>query len=302
MAAPLANPRDLFSVLGVDRQAPFATLKKAYYRRAKECHPDLFQGDREKEEEFKQLVHAFDVLSDPGKRRRYEAHLAEQEARREEMAAPDGVAAPAAPVGPGGRRGPAAAPQDEGWDVGPIGDSIMDTPADDTLEELIVGVHIPRDITLQTFMRDLERTTNFMLFREGKNYFALGQYHLALAAFRMATERGPQNILYHYFLGEAAARLAKYGLADREYRQCLRLGAARFPPQHLARVRQSLYQLRQHHGGVLGRLSNLVLGAPSDSFVNEEEKMIAAHARDMDKLLRRRLRPDDSRPQLPPPK
>ena len=56
----MANYYDL---LEIDPQSSFETLKKAYYRKAKTCHPDLFGNSLEKNREFQLLVEAFNVLS-----------------------------------------------------------------------------------------------------------------------------------------------------------------------------------------------------------------------------------------------
>ena len=61
-----------YEQLGIAPDCDFAAIRKAYYRRAKECHPDLFGNAPEKAEEFKRLVMMFDTLSDPGKRRAYD--------------------------------------------------------------------------------------------------------------------------------------------------------------------------------------------------------------------------------------
>lgn len=61
---------DLYAILGVDRDASAQEIKSAYRRRAREAHPDA-GGD---EEEFKQVTHAYEVLSDPDKRRRYDRY------------------------------------------------------------------------------------------------------------------------------------------------------------------------------------------------------------------------------------
>ena len=45
-----------YEILGVNPQCDFATMKKAYYKRAKECHPDRFANAPGKVEEFKQLA------------------------------------------------------------------------------------------------------------------------------------------------------------------------------------------------------------------------------------------------------
>src|SRR5689334_25440445 len=64
--------RDLYEVLGVDRQASSADLKKAYYRLAKKYHPDHNPNDKEAEEKFKEASSAYQVLSDDDQRARYD--------------------------------------------------------------------------------------------------------------------------------------------------------------------------------------------------------------------------------------
>jgi len=64
--------RDYYQVLGVDRNADLATIKKAYRRLAVENHPDRNPGDHEAEERFKEAAEAYAVLSDADKRRTYD--------------------------------------------------------------------------------------------------------------------------------------------------------------------------------------------------------------------------------------
>ena len=64
-----------YHVLDTSSSASFRELKKQYFQRAKECHPDLHDGSAAKEEQFKLLVLAFEVLSDPHKRQQYDATL-----------------------------------------------------------------------------------------------------------------------------------------------------------------------------------------------------------------------------------
>ena len=68
----MADKRDYYEVLGVDRNADDATLKKAYRQLAKKYHPDMNPGDKEAEAKFKEATEAYGVLSDPDKRRQYD--------------------------------------------------------------------------------------------------------------------------------------------------------------------------------------------------------------------------------------
>ena len=64
--------RDYFKVLGVDRGADADTIKRAFRKLAREYHPDVNPGNAEAEAKFKEVSEAYEVLSDPDKRRRYE--------------------------------------------------------------------------------------------------------------------------------------------------------------------------------------------------------------------------------------
>ena len=64
--------RDYYEVLGVDRNATEADLKKAYRKLALQFHPDRNPGDAEAEEKFKEATEAYEVLSDPQKRQTYD--------------------------------------------------------------------------------------------------------------------------------------------------------------------------------------------------------------------------------------
>ena len=66
------NKRDYYEVLGVDKNADEAALKKAYRALAKKYHPDMNPGDAEAEKKFKEASEAYAVLSDPDKRRQYD--------------------------------------------------------------------------------------------------------------------------------------------------------------------------------------------------------------------------------------
>ncbi len=64
--------RDYYEVLGVDKNADDATIKKAYRQLAKKYHPDMNPGDAEAEKKFKEASEAYAVLSEPDKKRQYD--------------------------------------------------------------------------------------------------------------------------------------------------------------------------------------------------------------------------------------
>ncbi len=68
----MAEKRDYYEVLGVERNADAETIKKAYRKAAIKFHPDKNPGDKEAEEKFKEAAEAYDVLSNDDKRARYD--------------------------------------------------------------------------------------------------------------------------------------------------------------------------------------------------------------------------------------
>ena len=68
----MAEKRDYYEVLGVERNADADTIKKAYRKAAIKYHPDKNPGDKEAEEKFKEAAEAYDVLSNEDKRARYD--------------------------------------------------------------------------------------------------------------------------------------------------------------------------------------------------------------------------------------
>src|SRR5262247_1259459 len=62
--------KDYYRTLGVDRKADDKTIKSAYRRLARKHHPDVAKG--KDAERFKEIAEAYEVLSDPDKRRRYD--------------------------------------------------------------------------------------------------------------------------------------------------------------------------------------------------------------------------------------
>ena len=68
----MANKRDYYEVLGIDKSADEAAIKNAYRKLAKKYHPDVNPGDKTAEEKFKEVNEAYQVLSNPQKRAQYD--------------------------------------------------------------------------------------------------------------------------------------------------------------------------------------------------------------------------------------
>ncbi len=66
--------RDYYEVLGIDKNADAATIKKSYRKLAMKYHPDKNQGNPEAEEKFKEASEAYEVLSDENKKNRYDQY------------------------------------------------------------------------------------------------------------------------------------------------------------------------------------------------------------------------------------
>ena len=70
----MADKRDYYEVLGLKKGASADEIKKAYRKMAKLYHPDLHPGDKEAEAKFKECNEAYEVLSDPDKKARYDQY------------------------------------------------------------------------------------------------------------------------------------------------------------------------------------------------------------------------------------
>jgi DnaJ-class molecular chaperone len=64
--------KDFYQVLGISRNASVDEIKKAYRRLAKQYHPDVNKGNKEAEERFKEISEAYNVLSDPEQKKKYD--------------------------------------------------------------------------------------------------------------------------------------------------------------------------------------------------------------------------------------
>ncbi|NBY50424.1 MAG: molecular chaperone DnaJ, partial [Actinobacteria bacterium] len=72
MAAKDLYEKDYYAILGVDKKADAATIKKTYRTLARELHPDKTKGDKKLEDRFKEVSEAYEILSDDKKRSEYD--------------------------------------------------------------------------------------------------------------------------------------------------------------------------------------------------------------------------------------
>ena len=68
----MGTKRDYYEILGIDQSADSDTIKKAYRKLVKKYHPDSNAGDAKAEERFKEVTEAYNILSDPEKRKLYD--------------------------------------------------------------------------------------------------------------------------------------------------------------------------------------------------------------------------------------
>ncbi|MCA1993961.1 MAG: DnaJ domain-containing protein, partial [Coleofasciculus sp. S288] len=69
---PATDFKDYYTILGVSKTASADDIKKSFRRLARKYHPDMNPGDKQAEARFKEVSEAYEVLSDPEKRRKYD--------------------------------------------------------------------------------------------------------------------------------------------------------------------------------------------------------------------------------------
>ncbi|MBI1785291.1 molecular chaperone DnaJ [Candidatus Sumerlaeota bacterium] len=69
-----SKSKDYYQILGIQRDAGAEEIKKAYRKLALKYHPDKNPGDKEAEDKFKEIAEAYEILSDPDKRKTYDRH------------------------------------------------------------------------------------------------------------------------------------------------------------------------------------------------------------------------------------
>ncbi|CAJ1352714.1 unnamed protein product [Effrenium voratum] len=70
--SPPETDTKLYDVLGIGKEASVADIKKAYYRHARDCHPDKHPGDEEMRDRFQEVADAYATLADPVRRQKYD--------------------------------------------------------------------------------------------------------------------------------------------------------------------------------------------------------------------------------------
>jgi len=69
---PTTDFKDYYAILGVNKNADETEIKRVYRKMARQYHPDMNPGDRQAEAQFKEINEAYEVLSDPEKRKKYD--------------------------------------------------------------------------------------------------------------------------------------------------------------------------------------------------------------------------------------
>lgn len=208
-----------YEILGIAWDADNAAVTRAFRARSLATHPDKNPDDPEASRRFMEVVKAYQTLSDVHRRAAYDARVSPGKTITSKF----GITLA------------------DALELDHL--SIMDSPADDVLEEYVVGNTPPEDATMLTFFRDLERTEVFILYREGKAAYYEGGYLKAVSLLSLACERNPENILVRYYYGLALFEAGKRRQGCRQLQRAITIGAGRVPARSCPGVRRALHSL-----------------------------------------------------------
>ncbi len=151
----------------------------------------------------------------------------------------------------------------------------MDSPADDAIEELIVGNRAPEWTSLATLFLDLQNTEVFMTFREAKCLLAKGRAKSALPLFVRILGHSPENIVYRYFAARAYSLSGDFDSARKQLHAAITIGERRDPPQRLSKIHKELEKLNKEHFSWTEKILSLLhADKSSEPFARSSEDMI----------------------------
>ena len=191
-------PIDYYAVLGVGREAAAEEIRRRFRELARQRHPDRFQGDEKAraETEFQAITQAFNVLSDPARRRLHDAELVE-------------------------RRGVAAAEGGRGLDPREVARVWTGRGVKAYRERRFAEAAEAFDQATRALPDDARAWYNLALAASQEERWR----DRALAAIRRACEIEPMNVNHLRAAGRLSARAGDFDAAERYYRQALEWSA-----------------------------------------------------------------------------
>lgn len=191
-------PIDCYAVLGVGREAGAEEIRRRFRELARQRHPDRFRGDEKvrAETEFQAITQAFNVLSDPERRRLHDAALVE-------------------------RRGTAAGEGGRGLDAREVARAWLGRGVKAYRERRFAEAAEAFEQATRALPDDARGWYNLSLAASQEERWR----DRALAAIRRACEIEPMNVTYLRAAGRLSARSGDFDAAERWYRQALEWSA-----------------------------------------------------------------------------